>query len=218
MAEYQFINPTTLTTQSSVPTSFSSGVGNSGFSSVSSTLGGISMAGALSGLLGTFLGTASQVSTIKSQSNAIIKQIEAEGRNYVFESSMIEQQRAEVARELGDMMTDVGLQGLEAEAKVRAMNAERGVAGQSVEASSLDIAMKTNKANADLIAQYTNNDVNLLRRQLAKRVEMENKMSQLASGIASPTSAGLSTLTSGIIGFKTGLNIANPKTISDYFL
>ena len=217
MADYQFINPTTLTTQSSVPTSFSSGVGNSGFSSVSSTLGGISMAGALSGLLGTFLGTASQVSTIKSQSNAIIKQIEAEGRNYVFESSMIEQQRAEVARELGDMMTDVGLQGLEAEAKVRAMNAERGVAGQSVEASSLDIAMKTNKANADLIAQYTNNDVNLLRRQLAKRVEMENKMSQLASGIASPTSAGLSTLTSGISGFKTGLNIANPKTISDYF-
>lgn len=217
MADYQFINPTTLTTQSSVPTSFSSGVGNSGFSSVSSTLGGISMAGALSGLLGTFLGTASQVSTIKSQSNAIIKQIEAEGRNYVFESSMIEQQRAEVARELGDMMTDVGLQGLEAEAKVRAMNAERGVAGQSVEASSLDIAMKTNKANADLIAQYTNNDVNLLRRQLAKRVEMENKMSQLASGIASPTSAGLSTLTSGISGFKTGLNIANPKIISDYF-
>lgn len=185
--------------------------------SVSSTLGGISMAGALSGLLGTFLGTASQVSTIKSQSNAIIKQIEAEGRNYVFESSMIEQQRAEVARELGDMMTDVGLQGLEAEAKVRAMNAERGVAGQSVEASSLDIAMKTNKANADLIAQYTNNDVNLLRRQLAKRVEMENRMSQLASGIASPTSAGLSTLTSGISGFKTGLNIANQKTISDYF-
>ena len=218
MAEYQFINPTTLTTQSSVPTSFSSGVGNSGFSSVSSTLGGISMAGALSGLLGTFLGTASQVSTIKSQSNAIIKQIEAEGRNYVFESSMIEQQRAEVARELGDMMTDVGLQGLEAEAKVRAMNAERGVAGQSVEASSLDIAMKTNKANADLIAQYTNNDVNLLRRQLAKRVEMENKMSQLASGISSPMSAGLSTLTSGIIGFKTGLNIANPKSISDYFI
>ena len=175
MADYQFINPTTLTTQSSVPTSFSSGVGNSGFSSVASTLGGISMAGALSGLLGAFLGTASQVSTIKSQSNAIIKQIETEGRNYVFESSMIEQQRAEVARELGDMMTDVGLQGLEAEAKVRAMNAERGVAGQSVEASSLDIAMKTNKANADLIAQYTNNDVNLLRRQLAKRVEMENK-------------------------------------------
>ena len=217
MADYQFINPTTLTTQSSVPTSFSSGVGNSGFSSVSSTLGGISMAGALSGLLGTFLGTASQVSTIKSQSNAIIKQIETEGRNYVFESSMIEQQRAEVARELGDMMTDVGLQGLEAEAKVRAMNAERGVAGQSVEASSLDIAMKTNKANADLIAQYTNNDVNLLRRQLAKRVEMENKMSQLASGISSPVSAGLSTLTSGISGFKTGLNIANPKTISDYF-
>lgn len=185
--------------------------------SVSSTLGGISMAGALSGLLGTFLGTASQVSTIKSQSNAIIKQIEAEGRNYVFESSMIEQQRAEVARELGDMMTDVGLQGLEAEAKVRAMNAERGVAGQSVEASSLDIAMKTNKANADLIAQYTNNDVNLLRRQLAKRVEMENKMSQLASGISSPVSAGLSTLTSGVSGFKTGLNIANPKIISDYF-
>jgi len=217
MADYQFINPTTLTTQSSVPTSFSSGVGNSGFSSVSSTLGGISMAGALSGLLGTFLGTASQVSTIKSQSNAIIKQIEIEGRNYVFESSMIEQQRAEVARELGDMMTDVGLQGLEAEAKVRAMNAERGVAGQSVEASSLDIAMKTNKANADLIAQYTNNDVNLLRRQLAKRVEMENRMSQLASGISSPVSAGLSTLTSGISGFKTGLNIANPKTISDYF-
>ena len=217
MADYQFINPTTLTTQSSVPTSFSSGVGNSGFSSVSSTLGGISMAGALSGLLGTFLGTASQVSTIKSQSNAIIKQIEAEGSNYVFESSMIEQQRAEVARELGDMMTDVGLQGLEAEAKVRAMNAERGVAGQSVEASSLDVAMKTNKANADLIAQYTNNDVNLLRRQLAKRVEMENKMSQLASGISSPVSAGLSTLTSGVSGFKTGLNIGNTKFISDYF-
>lgn len=217
MADYQFINPTTLTTQSSVPTSFSSGVGNSGLSSVSSTLGGISMAGALSGLLGTFLGTASQVSTIKSQSNAIIKQIEIEGRNYVFESSMIEQQRAEVARELGDMMTDVGLQGLEAEAKVRAMNAERGVAGQSVEASSLDIAMKTNKANADLISQYTNSDVNMLRRQLAKRVEMENRMSQLASGISSPVSAGISTLTSGTIGFKTGLNIANPKTISDYF-
>lgn len=185
--------------------------------SVASTLGGISMAGALSGLLGTFLGTASQVSTIKSQSNAIIKQIETEGRNYVFESSMIEQQRAEVARELGDMMTDVGLQGLEAEAKVRAMNAERGVAGQSVQASSLDVAMKANKANADLISQYTNSDVNMLRRQLAKRVEMENRMSQLASGISSPVSAGISTLTSGISGFKTGLNIANPKSISDYF-
>ena len=185
--------------------------------SVASTLGGISMVGALSGLLGTFLGTASQVSTIKSQSNAIIKQIETEGRNYVFESSMIEQQRAEVARELGDMMTDVGLQGLEAEAKVRAMNAERGVAGQSVQASSLDVAMKANKANADLISQYTNSDVNMLRRQLAKRVEMENRMSQLASGISSPVSAGISTLTSGISGFKTGLNIANPKSISDYF-
>ena len=217
MADYQFINPTTLTTQSSVPTSFASGVGNSGLSSVSSTLGGISMAGALAGLVGTFLGTASQVSTIKSQSNAIIKQIEAEGRNYVFESSMIEQQRAEVARELGDMMTDVGLQGLEAEAKVRAMNAERGVAGQSVEASSLDIAMKANKANADLISQYTNSDVNMLRRQLAKRVEMENRMSQLASGISSPVSAGISTLTSGISGFQTGLNIGNKKFISDFF-
>ncbi len=181
-----------------------------------SSFGGISMAGALSGLVGTFLGTGAQVSAIKSQSQGIIKQIEAEGRNYVFESSMIEQQRDEIARELGDMMTDVGLQGLEAEAKVRAMNAERGVAGASVEQSSLDVAMKMNKANADLISQYNNSDVNMLRRQLAKRVDMENKMSQLSSGISSPMSAGLSTLSSGVTGFKTGLQIANPKSISDY--
>jgi len=184
--------------------------------SSSSMFGGISMAGALSGLVGTFLGTGAQVSAIKSQNQGIIKQIEAEGRNYVFESSMIEQQRDEIARELGDMMTDVGLQGLEAEAKVRAMNAERGVAGASVEQSSLDVAMKMNKANADLISQYNNSDVNMLRRQLAKRVDMENKMSQLSSGISSPMSAGLSTLSSGVTGFKTGLQIANPKSISDY--
>lgn len=184
--------------------------------SMSSGLGGLSMVGALGGLVGTFLGTGAQVSAIKSQSQSIIKQIEAEGRNYVFESSMIEQQRAEVTRELGDMMTDVGLQGLEAEAKVRAMNAERGVSGSSVDASSIDVAMKMNKANADLISQYNNNDVNLLRRKLAKRVEMENKMSQLSSGISSPTSAGLSALSGAFTGFKTGYQIATPKSISDY--
>lgn len=188
-----------------------------GSSSMFGNLGGMSMAGALSGLVGTFLGTGAQVSAIKSQSQAIIKQIEAEGRNYVFESSMIEQQRTEVTRELGDMMTDVGLQGLEAEAKVRAMNAERGVSGSSVDASSIDVAMRMNKANADLISQYNNNDVNLLRRQLAKRVDMENKMSQLASGISSPMSAGLGALMGGVSGFSQGYDIGSSKLISNYF-
>lgn len=202
---------------SSPATTLSVGAYTTPSTSMFSGLGGMSMAGALSGLVGTFLGTSAQVSAIKSQSQAIIKQIEAEGRNYVFESSMIEQQRKEVARELGDMMTDVGLQGLEAEAKVRAMNAERGVSGSSVDASSLDVAMKMNKANADLISQYNNNDVNLLRRQLAKRVEMENKMSQLASGIASPASAGLSALMGGVSGFSQGYNIGSSRLISDYF-
>ena len=155
-------------------------------------------------ILGGILGATASAENTKAQSEAIVKQIEAEGNNYVFETSIIEQQRVEARRELSDLMTDTGLQALEAEATVRARNAMKGISGSSVKQSSLEIAMKANLANADLIRKYENTDITLLRRQLAKRADFENKTASLASGIASPASGFLSTLSGGLQGVNFG--------------
>lgn len=172
-----------------------------------SSLGYGSLAIGLTGALGSILGASANVSAIKAQSQSIVKQIEAESKSYVWEVSVIEQQRREARRELGDMMSDVGLQAVEAEATVRATNAMRGVSGSSVEQSSTEVAMKANLANADLIRQYENTDVNLLRRELARRIEFDNKTSALASGIPSSSSAFLNTLSGAVQGFGSGLSM-----------
>lgn len=176
-----------------------------GVNSGSSGIGGISLG--VTSALGSILGTVSQVSAIKSQSKAIISQIEAEADKYVFETSITEQQRLEARRELGDIMSDVGLQAVEAEATVRARNAMRGVAGASVEQSSTEVAMKANLANADAIRKYENTDVTLLRRNLANRIDFENRISSLSSGIASPSSAFLNTLSGAVSGFGSGIQM-----------
>jgi len=164
-------------------------------------------AGAITSVLGSFLGASAQVSAIKSRSKAIISQIEAEGDKYVFETSMVEQQRREARRELGDIMSDTGLQAIEAEAQVRAKNAMRGVAGNSVSQASTNIAMKANLANADSIRKYENTDITLLRRNLANRMDFDNRISSLASGINSPSSAFFSTLSGGVQGLTSGMQM-----------
>lgn len=178
---------------------------------------GLGMVGAFSGAIGSILGTMANVSAIKNRSAAIINKIEAETNSFLFETSVIEQQRKEVNRELGDMMTDVGLQGLEAEAKVRAMNASRGVSGSSVNEASINVAMKQNLANADLINKARNTDITLLRRELAKKIEFDNKTSALASGISSTSSSALGVLTGGVQGFASGLSLVSPQERTDFY-
>jgi len=183
-----------------------SGTGNANIPS-SSGLNFSPYAGAITSVLGSFLGASAQVSAIKARSKAIISQIEAESDKYVFETSIVEQQRREARRELGDIMSDIGLQAVEAEAQVRAKNAMRGVAGNSVSQSSTAIAMKANLANADSIRKYENTDITLLRRNLANRMDFDNKISSLASGIDSPSSAFLNTLSGGVQGFTSGMQM-----------
>lgn len=182
-----------------------------------SSAGALGMTGAFVGALGSILGASANVSAIKSRSTAIISQIESEKNSYLFEQSVIEQQRKEVNRELSDMMTDVGLQGLEAEAKVRAMNASRGVSGSSVEQGSINVAMKQNIANADLINKARNTDITLLRRELSKKIEFENKTTALASGISDPTSSFMSSLSGGVQGFASGLSLVSPQERTDFY-
>jgi len=211
MAGYEFINPSTLTSTTprmSMAPSVASSTGSSGLGG----WGGVAMG--VSSAIGSILGTASQVSAIKAQSDATIRQIEAEADSYVFETSIVQQQRREARRELGDVMTDIGLQAVEAEAEVRARNAMRGVSGGSVQQASTEVAMKANLANADAIRQYENTDITLLRRNLASRVDFENRITSLASGIQSPSSAFMSTLSGSVSGFGSGLQMYQQY---DYF-
>jgi hypothetical protein len=190
------------------------------FQATQATTGGSMWGGIASvapALIGSFLGTASAVSQIEAQSKATVKQIEAEADNFVFETSIINQQRQEAKRELGDIMTDIGLEALEAEATVRATNAMRGVVGGSVEQGSLDVAMKNNLANADAIRQWRNTDINLLRQQATRRREFEQRTSAMASGIASPSSAFLGTLTGGIQGAQLGMSFMSQNARSDFY-
>lgn len=183
-------------------------------SSGSSMFGGLGASGALSigsaiaGAFGSIMGASAQSSAIKAKSQATIAQIGRETETFRFEADVVEQQRAEASRELGDMMSDVGLQALEAEAKVRAINASRGVGGSSVQQQSINVAMKANLANADLIKKYENTDVTLLRRKLSSQVSMKNKVASLAGGTyAGDTSNMLfSGLSGGIGGLRTGLS------------
>ena len=196
------------------PMSFTPTTG-SNMASATSAWGGI--ASFAPALIGSFLGTASAVSQIKAQSKATVKQIEAEANNFVFETSIINQQRQEARRELGDIMTDVGLEALEAEATVRATNAMRGVVGGSVEQGSLAVAMKNNLANADAIRQWRNTDINLLRQQATRRREFEQRTSAMASGISSPSSAFLGGLSGGLQGMQMGLSLMPESTRSSFY-
>lgn len=179
--------------------------------------GGMAFASMIPSLVGTFLGTANAVSQIKSQSKAIISNIKAEGRSFVYESAIISQQRNEARRELADIMSDIGLEALEAEATSRAGNAMRGVVGTSVDASSINMAMKNNLANADAIRQWQNTDVNLLRRQAMKRMEFDQRTSAMASGIQSPSSAFLGSLTGAIGGFQTGMSFMSDENRLQFY-
>lgn len=179
--------------------------------------GSLGLASMIPSLVGSFLGTASAVSQIKAQSKAIVNNIKAEGKAFVYESAIISQQRNEARRELADIMSDIGLEALEAEATSRAGNAMRGVVGSSVDASSINIAMKNNLANADAIRQWRNTDVNLLRRQAIRRMEFDQRTSAMASGIQSPASAFLGGITGAIGGFQTGMSFMSDENRLQFY-
>lgn len=186
-------------TQSSVGAYTSGGGSMFGGMTAGSALG---IGSALAGAFSSIMGANANADAIKAKSKATIAQIGRETDTFRFEADVVEQQRAEASRELGDMMSDVGLQALEAEAKVRAINASRGVSGSTVQQQSTNVAMKANLANAELIKKYENTDVTLLRRKLAAQVSMRNKVASLAGGTYG---GGNSLIASGLAGAFGGL-------------
>lgn len=160
---------------------------------------------------GALLGMGSSTSGIKAQSKNIVKQIEAEGQNYVFESHIINQQRQEVYRELSDIMTSNGLAALQAEASARAANAMRGVGGKSIDQASLNVAMQNNLVNAKSIAEWRNTDISLLRQQATRRREFEQRTTALASGMEGSGSTFMKSILGGIEGFQTGVGLLSDE-------
>lgn len=158
--------------------------------------------------LSSLIGVATKVSDIKSQTSNVLKAIDLESDSYLTQYNILTEQSNEIDRELGDAMTQRGLDALKAEARLRAGAAETGTSGGTTRLAYTEAYVTQALDNAILKSRSEQTKRDLVRRKIMTKISYTNRMNSLTSGIQSGTSAGLEVFSTGmssaISGYQMG--------------
>jgi len=167
--------------------------------------------------LTSLLTMGSTISDIEAKSDAAIEGMERAYETSAHQANILDQQRDEIDRELGDSMSARGLQAMQAEATLRAGAAETGTTGGTTDQVIKNVYMNQALDNAVLISRARNEKATVERRKIMNNVSLTNKLTEIKGGMATSLSAGLQTASSGMQGFSQGYNMLPNYRRSEFF-
>lgn len=159
----------------------------------------------------TLLGVIGARAAREAKNKAVISTIDRKGRAFVSENEIIEQQRDELDRELGDLLTGSALDSIKAQSASRAIQASSGTVNADV---NTEARMTQMLEEQQLLSKAKTSDVNMLRQQLVNRISFRNEAEALRSGMQSGTEAQLGTISAGLQGLTSGMNMLSPQSQS----
>lgn len=164
-------------------------------------------AAAAGGFAGAGLGMATSIIGMRSQNKAAIGQIERLGQNLSIEMRAINQNREQLNRELGDILSDNALSTAKNMATAKVLMSTSGTVGGTTAQVSKQSYIDQIQADAETITQARNQEYALLNQAISKQVEFRNQANAVRSKIPSPLEGFMQTLTTGIQGGAQGMQI-----------
>ena len=165
----------------------------------------------------TVLNTQAKIRDIEAKTEQIGIAMEGAVNENIAMANISNQQMQAVDRTVGDMMTQTGINRMKAEARLRAGSAETGTSGGTTAIATTEARMMEQLDNAVIIARGRAEKTSIMNRQDMANLSTSNRLKYMASGLASPTSAGLSTLSAGIGGFTAGYNMLSASEREKFF-
>lgn len=173
---------------------------------------------------GAGLGMVSSIIGMDSQNKAVINQINRLGENLSIEMRAINQNRDQLDRELGDILSENALTTAKNMATASVLMSTSGTVGGTTAQVSKQAYIDQIQADADKINIARNQEVSLLNQAISKQVEFRNQANAMRSKIPSPLEGFMQTLTAGAQGGAQGAQIgqqlgqAMPKFSGQSFL
>ena len=186
--------------------------GSLGGATYNTGLGGLSSASAVSSLLPALtglLGIGAYSSQLESQTKAMKANMKSEIDSFKFNANVIEEQLIEVDRAVGDKMTERGVTQMQRRARAIAGGAETGTSGGTQDLVINDEFMQQSLDDMVIIQEGRRSTTGMLRNLSAQSIGLNNRLTTIASGISSPSSAFLGTVNAGLSGFTSGLSMLN---------
>ena len=157
--------------------------------------------------LTSLLTAGSSIADLEARSDAAMEGMDRAIITSQHQSNILDQQRDEIDRELGDSMSARGLQAMKAEATLKAGAAETGTSGGTTDQVIKNVYMNQALDNAVLVSRARNEKTTIERRKLMNNVSLMNKLTEIRGGLATGMSAGLQTASAGLSGFSQGYNM-----------
>jgi hypothetical protein len=150
------------------------------------------------------------INSIKQQGEALKMQ----GSNLISNLKLIQYNRDELDRDLGDILSADALATAKNMATAKVYMSTRGTVGGTSALVSKQVFIDQIQADAEAINKYRKEDVNMLTSQLAKQIEFKTQQRQAQwnmdatrAGIASPFAALLGTMSASIDGASSGASM-----------
>jgi hypothetical protein len=177
-------------------------------------MSGFALAGAGLGVATNMLslGSANKqaINSIKQQGEALKMQ----GSNLISNLKLIQYNRDELDRDLGDILSADALATAKNMATAKVYMSTRGTVGGTSALVSKQVFIDQIQADAEAINKYRKEDVNMLTSQLAKQIDFATaqrqaqwNMDATRAGIASPFAAVLGTMSAAINGASAGASM-----------
>ena len=150
------------------------------------------------GVIGVGLGAATSIMGLRSENKATISQINREG--YVLQSNMrqINQNREQLDRELGDILSASALATAKNMATAKVIMQSSGTIGGTTSQVSKQAYMDQLLYDAEKIKEARNQEIGMLTQAVSMQMGYRMKADAIRSQIKSPLQAALGTLTSAI--------------------
>jgi hypothetical protein len=150
------------------------------------------------------------INSIKQQGEALKMQ----GSNLISNLKLIQYNRDELDRDLGDILSADALATAKNMATAKVYMSTRGTVGGTSGLVSKQVFIDQIQADAEAINKYRKEDVNMLTSQLAKQIDFATaqrqsqwNMDATRAGIASPFAAMLGTMSAAIGGASAGASM-----------
>ena len=182
--------------------------------------GGLNWGNAASSLmpaLGTFLTAGANVADLEAKNKAIETNMASAVTTYKLDTDLSYQQLDDLNRAAGDKMTNEAINTMVSEARVIAASAETGTSGGTTTLVTKAGRMQQSLNNAQTIRQARNSKIGILRGMTSSKLNLDNQLKSLASGVTSPFAAGLSTANAAMSGYQSGMNMMNSVEQERYY-
>jgi hypothetical protein len=166
-------------------------------------------AAGIGAVAGGTLGGISSILGLQSQNKAAIGQIKAEGDLLKSQMSLININREQINRELGDILSANALKTAQNMATAKVVTSTSGTIGGTTSQVSRQSYMDQLLSDADYVSQARNQEMSQLMDAVSKTMNYKNRADAIRSSIKSPMEAAIGVMSSVIGGASQGAQIGS---------